>query len=195
MGKVALFGGTFNPVHMGHLINAQFLINEMDINACIFIPARYPVHKSIEHAASEEDRFQMLMRAIEKNVNFEVSRIELDSDMPSYTVITLEKLVQKYSRDEIFLVIGADSYNQLSTWREYRKIFALSKIIVLRRPGDEIDKDRYAKDGGNFIFANNPLVGISSSYIRQLVSIGKSILYLVPDRVREYIIQRGLYTR
>lgn len=194
MGKrIALFGGTFNPVHQGHLINAQFLINEMDIDTCIFIPARQPVHKTFEQFVSGEDRFEMLKIAVGTNANFEVSRIELDSQLPSYTVFTLEKFVQQYPNDEIFLVIGADSYNQLLSWREYQKIFRLSPIIVLQRPCEVLDKSRYENEGGHFIFANNPLIDISSRYIRQLVARGKSISYLVPDAVKEYIIKRRLY--
>lgn len=191
--KIALFGGTFNPVHQGHLINAQYLVNEYDINSVLFIPAREPVHKTLAYAVSSSDRMRMLELAIDGNPSFEVSRIELDSELPSYTVITLERMREIYPGDSIFLVIGADSYNQFSGWREYRKILRLAPVIVLRRPGDAIDRELYKEEGGNFIFAQNPLVDVSSRAIRDLISAGKSISYLVPDAVRDYIVQKELY--
>ncbi len=191
--KVALFGGTFNPVHQGHLINAQYLVNECGIDSVLFMPAREPVHKPLEYAVSSSDRLRMLELATSGNPAFDISRIELDSELPSYTVITLERIRGLYQNDSVFLVIGADSYNQLSSWREYRKILQLAPVIVLRRPGDAIDEKLYAKEGGSFIFAQNPLVGISSRAIRELVSAGKSISYLVPDTVRDYIVQKELY--
>lgn len=193
MKKIALFGGTFNPVHVGHLINAQYLVNECDIDAVMFIPAREPVHKTLEYGVSSEDRLRMLELAIAGNPAFEVSRIELDSKLPSYTVITLETIRTLRSSDSLYLVIGADSYNQFSTWREYRKILTLAPVIVLRRPGDDIDRELYGRDEGEFIFAQNPLVGVSSRVIRELISSGKSISYLVPDAVRDYIAQKELY--
>ncbi len=191
--KVALFGGTFNPVHQGHLINAQYLVNECDIDSVLFIPARVPVHKTLEYSIRSSDRVRMLELAIAGNPAFEISRIELDSELPSYTVITLEKICDLYQNDSVFLVIGADSYNQFSTWREYRKILRLAPVIVLRRPDENVDSDLYRKEKGNFIFVQNPLLDISSRTIRELASAGKSISYLVPDAVREYIAQKELY--
>lgn len=192
--KIALFGGTFNPVHLGHLINAQYLVNECDIDSVLFVPAREPVHKPLGYAVSSSDRLRMLELAIEGNPDFEISRIELDSELPSYTVITLEKLRALYQNDSVFLVIGADSYNQFSTWREYRKILRLAPVIVLRRPGDTIDRELYKNEkGSNLIFAENPLVGVSSRAIRELVKAGRSISYLVPHSVRDYIVQKELY--
>ncbi len=191
--KIALFGGTFNPIHQGHLINAQYLVNECDIDSVLFIPAREPVHKTLEYEVSSSDRLRMIELAIAGNPAFDVSRIELDSELPSYTVITLERIRGLYQNDSVFLVIGADSYNQLSSWREYRKILQLAPVIVFRRPGDEIDRELYNAEGGNFLFAENPLVGISSRAIRELISTGKSISYLLPDAVRDYIVQKELY--
>ncbi len=191
--KIALFGGTFNPVHQGHLINAQYLVNELDIDTVVFIPAREPVHKTLEYGVNAEDRLTMLNSAITGNPAFEVSRIELDSELPSYTVLTLEKMLTQRKDDSFFLVIGADSYNQLSIWREYTKILQLVQVVVLRRPGDEIRQNLYEHDGGRFIFAQNPLIGVSSKAIREMVSVGKSIAYLVPDCVRDYIDIKELY--
>ncbi len=190
--KIGVFGGTFNPVHLGHLINAQYLLGEYSLDRIVFVPAREPVHKPLEGGATAEDRFRMLELAVRGNGAFEVSRIELDRETPSYTVITLGEIGRRYGNDGIHLIIGADSYRQLDTWKDYRSILAEARVIVMRRPGEVIDKDLYP-DREAFLFAANPLIDISSRGIRAAVRTGAPVRYLVPDGVLEYIKEKGLY--
>jgi nicotinate-nucleotide adenylyltransferase len=191
--RIGIFGGTFNPVHSGHLVNAQHVAGEFHLDRIVFVPAREPVHKPLEGGAGAEDRLIMLELAVRGNDVFEVSRIELDREEPSYTIITLDDMGKLYPGAELFLVIGADSYNQLGTWMDYRRILAGAGIIVMRRPGDDVDRGLYSREGGNVLFAGNPLIEISSKRLRSMIKSGESVRYLVPDDVREYIKDRKLY--
>ncbi len=192
MGKrIGIFGGTFNPVHIGHLVNAQHVVDEYALDRVVFIPARHPVHKELEGGAGAEDRLQMLGIAAEGNSSFEISRLEIDRKSPSYTVDTLDALGHDRCDDELFLVIGGDSYRQLASWKEYRRILSGTPIIVLRRPGEDIVPGIHS--AGEFFFAENPLMEISSKRIRSLVRDGKSVKYMVPDGVLDYINAKELY--
>jgi len=192
MGKrIGIFGGTFNPVHCGHLINAQHIVDEFALDRVVFMPARHPVHKELEGGAGTGDRLRMLEIAVEGNLSFEVSRLEIERETPSYTFETLETMGRLRTGDELYLVIGGDSYRQLATWKEYLRILAGTPVIVLRRPGDEILPGIHGI--GRFLFSGNPLVEISSKRIRSLVKNGKSVKYMVPDGVLNYINVKELY--
>ena len=191
--NIALFGGTFNPVHNGHLINARHILREFSLNKVIFIPSRYPVHKKLESGISVLDRCAMLSLAIQDDENFEISSIEVDRDSPSYAIFTVMEMSGIYEECSMHYIIGADSYNQLTTWKDHIRLFALTRFIVLRRPGEQINKSRYPGYEDRFRFANNPLLEISSREIRELVNSGRSAHSLVPGPVYDYINEKGLY--
>lgn len=191
--KLGVFGGTFNPIHYGHLINAQIIFEDFDLDKIIFVPSKSPVHKEFINGAAGEDRYQMIEYAIEGNSNFEVSRIELDRDTPSYTIFTINELIEDHKEFEIYLIIGIDSYNEFQTWRDYRNILERVSLIVLQRPNSKIVDLEIQKMSDKIFFAENPPIGISSSKIREHIKKGRSIKYLVPLDVERYIIDKGLY--
>lgn len=191
--KLGIFGGTFNPIHYGHLINAQIIFEDFDLDKIIFVPSKSPVHKEFINGATGEDRHQMIEYAIEGNSNFEVSRIELDRDTPSYTIFTIDELIDDYRKSEFYLIIGIDSYNEFQTWKEYRGILERVSLIVLKRPNGKIVDREIQKMSDKIYFAENPPIGISSSKIREYIKKGRSIRYLVPIEVERYIIDKGLY--
>ena len=135
----------------------------------------------------------MIEYAIEGNSNFEVSRIELDRDTPSYTIFTINELIDAYRESEFYLVIGIDSYNEFQTWKDYRDILERVSLIVLNRPDNRIVNVEIQKISDKIFFADNPPIGISSSKIRENIKEGKSIQYLLPPKVERYIIDKGLY--
>jgi nicotinate-nucleotide adenylyltransferase len=191
--KLGVFGGTFNPIHYGHLINAQVIFEDFILDKMIFVPSKAPVHKEFMNGATGEDRYHMIEYAIEGNSNFEVSRIELDRDTPSYTIFTINELIDAYRESVFYLVIGIDSYNEFQTWKDYRDILKRVSLIVLKRPDSRIVNVEIQKISDNIFFANNPPIAISSSKVRENIKEGKSIRYLVPPKVERYIIDKGLY--
>lgn len=191
--KIGILGGTFNPIHYGHLINANIIKEDHSLERIVFIPSKVPVHKAIEGDVSVEDRFGMIKLAIEDNIGFDVSRIEIDRLSDSYTITSIKQLSDIYEDSKLYFIMGYDSFMEIETWKNYEKILEIISIIILNRPGDFIVKKRPLEIAKEVIFANNPHIEISSSYIRNLIREGKSIKYLVPQRVEEYIIEKGLY--
>ncbi len=191
--KTGVFGGTFNPIHNGHLINAQFIAEHFALDEVLFVPAKLPVHKGLAGDVSTEDRYEMAVRAIAGNNLFNVSRIEIDRETPSYTITTIRHLMKDRPGDTLHLIIGADSYNELETWKDYRELLSLVRIIVMARPGCDTDPDRYGNLAGSVEIADNPLIEISSSDIRDRIRQRRSVRYLVPSEVENYIIDKGLY--
>lgn len=189
--RVGIFGGTFNPVHMGHLVTAETVRELYSLDRVIFVPAKLPVHKELEDSVSADERCHMVMRAIEDNPCFDVSRIEIDRISPSYTVLTLDELKKEFSDAELFLIIGADSYNSIHTWKDYREILDTVSIIVMKRNRDEIRNDLV--DRGNILIADNPEIDISSTEIRRRIKNNMTVRYILPQKVIEYINSRGLY--
>jgi len=183
--KVGVFGGTFDPVHVGHLAIAQAALDTAGLDQIVFVPARRSPLKEQSPVASEADRLAMLVLATKDEPRFAVSRVELDRDGPSYTVDTLEAL---RPTGELFLILGSDALADLAKWRSPERIRELAKILVARRPGaPEPD----AASGARAFDA--PCLDISSRELRARASRGLSLRYLVPDEVWRHIAQSGLY--
>ena len=191
--KLGIFGGTFNPVHYGHLINAEILRSDYSLDKIIFVPAKFPVHKKLDDRISAKERCNMVELAINDNRSLELSTIEIDKDSPSYTIITINELLREFSPSELFLIIGSDSFNEIDTWKEYRKILQMVSVIVMKRPGDASCREDLFVNSKNIIIAENPLIDISSTCIRKRIRENKSVKYLVPHNVLSYINNRGLY--
>lgn len=190
--KLGLYGGTFDPIHIAHLILAERVRESLNLDKLLFIPCAVPPHKGGRAVSPAHHRLAMLQMAIHDNKFFDASDIEIERGGVSYTVDTLEELSQKYSleRDDLFLIVGADNLLEIDTWKNPRRIISLSQLVAVGRPDFRIDKGKVPFD---FIKIDAPLLQISSSNIRQMVREGKSIKYLVTPQVEQYIFRHHLY--
>lgn len=186
--KIGVIGGAFDPIHTGHLIIAQFLLDKLNLEEMIFITSLNPPHK--EPNTPFEVRNQMTLLATDDNKRFEVSDIEKRLGGIGYTNRVIQELNKEVEGD-IFLIIGADQYLEIETWHRPEELFDLAKVVVVPRPGFEIRNDLPFRD--RIMAVDAPLVAISSTMIRQSIKEGRSIRYLVPDRVFAYIKQHNLY--
>ncbi len=183
--KIGIFGGRFDPPHVGHLIHAQLLCSDHGLDVILFVPSFDPPHKNV--VASFDDRFKMTKIAISRNKRFWITPLEKQKGGKSYTVNTLMILKRIYKHHELYLIIGADEWKNFNQWKEPNKIMELSKIIVLPRKDIKIKKKK------EIITPSLPLIDISSTDIRERIKRGKSIKYLVPEGVRMYILKNNLY--
>jgi nicotinate-nucleotide adenylyltransferase len=192
--KIGILGGTFDPIHIGHLILAEQVKDRLELDGVIFIPCLQPPHKTKRKSSPAKDRFRMIQLAIEGNRSVSVSDIELKRGGLSYTVDTLRQLKNIHPRSQIYFLTGSDMLEEIHTWREPEEIYKLAKIVIATRPGfDKFDpKNRFAKKS---LVVEISGVEISSSQIREKVKKRQSIKYLVPPRVEEYIKKKKLYTR
>ncbi len=197
--KIGLIGGTFNPIHHGHLILSEYVREDCKLDKVIFIPTGLPPHKVELTVENPEIRLEMTKIAIEGNRFFSVSDIETYREGLSFTIDTIIQLKAIYPNDQLYFIIGADSFFELSNWKYYEKLISSTNIIVVNRPGGKNNliqtKIKEYEDlfGANIIEVKSPLIDISSSDIRNRVKNGKSIKYLVPRNVEEYILQKSLY--
>ena len=187
----ALFGGSFDPVHLGHLIVAEAVAEQLDATVRL-MPARQQPFKAEAHAATPEQRAEMLDLAIAGNSRLRVERIELGLPAPSYTVRTLRALAEREPGNRFTLLLGADAARDLAGWWEIEALPRLADVVVFARPGisEAPPPPRHPLIGR---IIEVPSVDLSATQVRERVRTGKSIRYLVPDAVREYIAARGLY--
>jgi nicotinate-nucleotide adenylyltransferase len=192
--KNGIFGGTFNPPHYGHLIVAEFIREEVGLDKIIFIPCSIPPHKQnneyLSQIASPEHRFEMVKLAITGNKFFEVSDIEINRGGVSYTIDTVNYFVSNFPEEKFYLLIGADQFAEFHTWRKPDEIVQKVNLIVFNRPGFVIPKTEFSRFA---TFITIPNIEISASTIRKRIRHGKSIKYLVPPAVEEYILANKLY--
>jgi len=190
--RICLFGGTFDPPHIGHLLIAQTVCEEENFDKVIFIPAnKSPQKKAI---TPPEDRINMLNLAIEENPNFEISNIEIKRGGISYTIDTIHAIKNKIIKDddELFFLIGSDSLSEFKNWKEPRKILRNSQVVVAIRPGFR-PSDIPAWVLHRIRFANIPRFEVSSTNIRKRWVENKTIRYMVTLPVWEYINKKNLY--
>lgn len=198
--RIGICGGTFDPVHHGHLISAECIRHQYKLDRIIFIPTGMPPHKKLINVTDAEHRFNMLCRAIETNPFFSVSRIEIERPGFTYTVDTLNQMMREFDDEtKLFYIIGADVVHDLLTWKEYKKVFALCEFIAALRPGykkqdfEEAAQNLRLNYKARIHLAKIPLIEISSTLVRERVKNNESIKYLVPEGVEEYIAEHGLY--
>jgi nicotinate-nucleotide adenylyltransferase len=191
MSKVGIFGGTFDPIHLGHLITAQSVKEIRDLEKIIFIPAHISPHKTDAKPSSPEDRLNMIKFAVENIPFFDCSEIEIKKGGISYTVDTLKALKKKYEKLE--LIIGYDNIFSFHTWKEPDEIFKLADVIVLKRKSSQPPQfeDKYYHQA---VFVQTRGIEISATDIRERVKNGLPINFLVPPKVMEYIYNHKLYT-
>lgn len=188
--KVGLLGGTFDPIHLGHLRAAENAREALSLDRVVFVPARTPPHGK-GPLASPLDRFAMVALGISGNPAFFLSDIELRREGPSYTVDTVDEWRQRRQEDSIFLVVGSDTFSEMSTWKDCDRLFSLCSVAVTPRPGGG---DTTAPHGRvRYDRVEGPSLPVSSTDVRRRVASGLSIHYMVPDGVADYVRKQGLY--
>ena len=192
MRRLGIFGGTFDPIHCGHVLLAQFVAEALALDEVLFIPAAVPPLKadSAERAPAEE-RWAMVELAIAGLEGFRGSRIELERPGKSYTFDTLRALHDQYPESEFYLIIGADNVAQLHSWHNPEGIWGLCTIVAGSRVTEEVGLDAGMTE--RIVAVDTPVVQLSSTEIRRRVAEGKSIRYMVPEGVEGYIREKGLY--
>ena len=183
----ALFGGSFDPVHLGHLVAAETAAEELGARVRL-MPAREQPFKRAAHGATAAQRAEMLALALAGNPRLSLERIELELEAPSYTVRTLRALAEREPGNRFTLLLGADAARDLPAWFEVEALPALADVIVFGRPGAPVPDLPIIRRA-----IEVPAVDISATLVRRRVAEGRSIRYLVPDAVREYIAAHGLY--
>ena len=212
MARVAVLGGSFNPIHYGHLLLADDVCEQLALDRVLFVPAASPPHKPLTLLAPAAHRFEMVRRAIADNPRFGVSDVELRRSGPSYTVDTLTALAA--GGDELFFVVGSETFLDLLTWREPRRVAALARLVVIPRAGSVFDTEGAAAQKvlheigveGGFVHAGGappPARGVlivhatslplSASDLRRRVREGRSLTYRLPPAVIDYVRAHGLY--
>ena len=187
--KIGLYFGSFNPVHVGHLIIANHILNQTDIERVWFILSPQNPFKQNHSLLNEYDRLHLLRTATEDDPRIRVSDIEFALPKPSYTSVTLAHLSEKYPDQEFILIMGSDSFQNLPKWKNAEWIMKHYPVYVYMRPGFEVKESQQAQ----WQTVQAPLLEISATHIRHLVQEGKSIRYLVPESVREEIEKAGFY--
>lgn len=197
MPKIGIMGGTFNPIHYGHLVTAEEAYNQFALEKVVFMPSGVPPHKEERKIVLPEDRYLMTVIAIAGNAHFAVSRLEIERTGPSYAIDTVKELRQVHVDWDIFFITGADAILEILTWKDPHQIIECCSFIAATRPGYDLEKFREVlhreKLGPRVHFMEIPALAISSTYIRERVKQGKSIKYLLPDGVADYICEYGLY--
>lgn len=197
--KIGIMGGTFDPIHNGHLILSEYIREKCKLDKVIFIPTGKPPHKNSNNISDNNIRKKMVELAIESNPNFAISTIEMDSVETSYTIDTIKELKNIYDRDELYIIIGGDSLLNLETWKDYKELISIANIIVADRYTPNMEemvekiKEFNNKYNGNIVRINTPIIHISSTIIRKRVKEDLSIKYLLPDILEKYIIKNHLY--
>lgn len=196
--KVGIMGGTFDPIHYAHLATADFIRDKYKLDKILFIPSGNPPHKG-ENVTNKYDRYNMVLLATCKNEDFLVSDIEIQRNKKSYTIDTLRDLKEIYSNVEIYFITGADAICDIENWKDVKENFKLAKFIAATRPGISLLKAQekietlIKKYKASIISVYVPSLDISSTYIRDQIKEGKSVRYLMPESVEEYMNKNKLY--
>ena len=196
--RVGVLGGTFDPVHLAHLIIGEEARIQLELERVLFMPAGQPWLKAGQALSPGADRLRMVELAVEGNPHFQVCCHEVNRDGPTYTVDTLEELHQELGADcEIFFIIGQDALEQFHRWKEPARLLQLCRLVVAPRPGhDDFDRkawQRLFSDADEPAFLAAPSIDISGTEIRRRAAAGGTLRYLVPDAVADYIKRRRLY--
>ncbi len=191
--RIGILGGTFNPIHYGHLLVAAEVREKFDLEKVIFIPSAFPPHKNDPDIAPPSDRYQMTVLATQSNPFFSVSDLELQRSGKSYSVETVKELLNIYGKDtELYFITGADAILEIFTWKDREELLKLCQFIVATRPGFDTE-DIEGTILKQIQLIEIPNLDISSTDIRQRIKERRNIKYLLPEKVEEYIYEHGLY--
>lgn len=195
--KLGIMGGTFNPIHYAHLLSSNYVLEKFNLDKIVFIPTGDPPHKKNINIVSAEHRYNMTKLAIEDNDNFFILDIEIKRNKTTYTIDTLKELKAMYGSDaELYFITGTDTINQVYSWKDAEEVFKITKFIVTTRPNYVLDnntKDLALKHSDKIYFCETPMLEISSTNIRKRIAQEKTITYLLPKNVEEYIYENNLY--
>ncbi|MEV8564690.1 nicotinate-nucleotide adenylyltransferase [Streptomyces sp. NPDC051322] len=189
--RLGVMGGTFDPIHHGHLVAASEVASQFQLDEVVFVPTGQPWQKSHKVVSPAEDRYLMTVIATASNPQFSVSRIDIDRSGPTYTIDTLRDLRDLNTDADLFFITGADALAQILTWRNAEELFSLSHFIGVTRPGHILSDDGLPEGGVSLVEV--PAMAISSTDCRARVQQGEPVWYLVPDGVVRYIDKRQLY--
>jgi nicotinate-nucleotide adenylyltransferase len=207
--RLGIFGGTFNPIHFGHLRAAEEVRQAAGLDEVLFVPSHIPPHKELAGNATAAQRLEIVRLAIRSNPFFRLSSFEVEQGGSSYSIMTIEHVRRDYGITPHF-ILGRDAFNEISTWYQAKKLFGLAHFVVMSRPGatglvladvlGELAEDFRRDEGGyvnkcgnRIVFVEVTALDISSSLIRDLCKRGKSIRYLVPEEVEEYMKKERMY--
>jgi nicotinate-nucleotide adenylyltransferase len=195
---IGVMGGTFDPIHIGHLAVGEGAREALGLDTVLFVPAAQPPHKPAGSVTAVEHRAAMVELAISGNSSFELSTIEIDRGGPSYTVDTVEQLARREPGVDLHLIVSAETFVQLRTWHEPERLFGAARIAVVPREGYPAPEPGWLAEAfpgqeGRVTYLEGPRLGVSSTAIRERVAAGRSIRYLVPDAVAAYIEANELY--
>jgi nicotinate-nucleotide adenylyltransferase len=192
--RIGVMGGTFDPIHHGHLVAASEVQAWFDLDEVVFVPTGEPWQKSGREVSAPEDRYLMTVIATASNPRFSVSRVDIDRGGPTYTIDTLRDLGASRPDTDFYFITGADALAQILTWRDADGVFELAHFVGCTRPGTTIDDATVDRlPGGKVTLIEVPALAISSTECRARASKGDPVWYLVPDGVVQYIAKRGLY--
>ena len=196
--RLGIMGGTFDPIHNGHLVAAQQALGDLGLDIVVFMPAGSPAFKQDRRVSSAEERYAMTLLATADNPSFAVSRYEIDREGITYTADTLAGLRELYPDNvELYFITGADAILDILKWRDARRIARLARLVAATRPGYDLDAvtDVIFESGIDFdvTYLEVPALAISSSHLRERCAAGQSLSYLTPNTVVGYIAKRGLY--
>lgn len=193
-------GGTFDPIHMGHLVTAEEACQQFNLDHVVFMPSGEPPHKDKRNVTEAEHRYLMTMLAVVANPRFTISRLEIESNHPSYTVDTVRRFHEFYGDNlTLYFITGADAILDIIMWKDYNELLELCSFIATSRPGYTLKKlrevfgDAFAVIMRHVHLLEVPAMAISSTEIRRRVAAGKTIRYLTPDPVEQYIHKNNLY--
>ncbi len=193
--EITIFGGTFDPIHMGHLIIAEQTREQFGLSSVLFIPAGDPPHKTRKNLSPADTRYDMTELAIDSNERFEITSLEIDREGPSFTAQTIAEFIHTGKR--VSVIMGADSLAEIFLWRDPEYILKNSRLLVAQRPGYDIEVIKnhplYCKYNTDIRKIETGYLDISSSRIRKRVKEKRTIKYLVPEKVRELILKERLY--
>jgi nicotinate-nucleotide adenylyltransferase len=193
--RVGVMGGTFDPIHYGHLVTAEEAVAQFGLDQVVFVPTGRPWMKADRDVSPGEDRYLMTVVATASNPRFSVSRVEIDREGPTYTVDTLRLLADEHPDAELYFITGADAMLEIFDWKEAGDVLTLAHFIAATRPGYDLARFEAAAPTQHPRVSRMdiPALAISSSDIRRRVHEGRAIRYLLPEGVKSYIEKQGLY--
>lgn len=189
--RIGIFGGSFDPPHIGHLIIAELARRALDLEIVYLVPAYRPPHKAGKHASTASDRLTMTKLSVRGNPGLRVSDIEIRRKGLSFTVDTVRTFHRKFPASELFLIIGSDSLHQFHSWKDPQAILAMATLAVYRRPRRAARKWKLSQS--KLLFIEGPMMELASSDIRKRISEGKTIDYMVRENVLAFITRNRLY--
>jgi nicotinate-nucleotide adenylyltransferase len=189
--RIGIMGGTFDPVHNGHLVAASEVQSQFELDEVIFVPTGTPWQKTHQDVSPAEHRYLMTVIATASNPRFSVSRVDIDRGGVTYTIDTLRDLHNTYENAQLFFITGADALEQILSWRQADELFSLAHFVGVTRPG--YDLDAHHLPTGSVSLIEVPAMAISSTACRARVAAGEPVWYLVPDGVVQYISKTNLY--